>query len=159
MTKFEQFSKPFPVYIPSEDVAGWAVGDDGRNLYIAIRPREDKDYKQRNIYASSFTAEFSQSLGAFPDRVYLHKKVVGFSLQADAAGVPFLVVLAYAKEVILFLSVVIPLVDGFLPTIIKWWKMIFAPKDVRRAIKAYEAIKGDAAKVQPISWDRQRLGL
>lgn len=164
MFNLTQTSYTPPVFIPFADVAGWVVGMTDRVVYVAHRPRPGIDcfeaekapplpFATGETPASYSIPETIKSRTAVAGGKYmLETTVLAYSKETDAAGVPLLVVLAYAKEVILWLATVIPLIDGLLPILIKWWKMIFAPKDVKRAVRAYLRVKDDQGKAALVQW-------
>lgn len=59
----------------------------------------------------------------------------------SSSGMPLVAILKVVLEAAIILSQLIPVIDGMLPTFIRWWKEIFGTKEEKAAVKAFKKAK------------------
>lgn len=135
------------VYIDHEAAAGWAVGETKTHILVAMPTKGDAG-------RIGFDGALSLGSASSGNPLYFEgKRIVATSYEVGANGVPLFIILAYAKEIIVWLAAVIPLIDGFLPTLIRWWNMVFRKKKLEgRAAAAYAEVKPRGAELLALTW-------
>lgn len=59
----------------------------------------------------------------------------------DGKPVPATITLEQILAALQIIAKIIPILDGLLPTFIRWWKELFGTKEERAAVKAYKVLR------------------